>query len=402
MIETLFSILINLQVIKEILRITGNQFIDDYYTSQNTLPQNLKNLLLRTLSSFFISKNDGKMPTLEVKRRLAAAIVDTYPSLYADATALVGQNARKGYLSNAFKYQIKRAKLNAPPTNQEEQEENIEMEENVENVEEVSGDPETDTEEDNEEALHILQNVSEATSDIIEQALVDTFDLRRKSMLKGESVYIFEMFFSYPYYIEYDFGLLLEKCGAGDGNRFIARKEILCAGINTIFSSNFLQKKNFVNELNHETQPYAKIIALLYNSTKQGMKAKLSSLVKTIHENQSVADTYRLSYGIQHPFIISRESDPPEFMIAIDNKIIPLNSGDTLDHAIEFLYKLFQIWNLEYPVDLKKFFAFYDAMTFKMNNKEKKTGKVLDLIAQLSTFMEEGNSDNEHDNSSNN
>lgn len=400
MIETSFSILINLQVIKEILRITGNQFIDDYYTSQNTLPQNLKNLLLRTLSSFFISKNDGKMPTLEVKRRLAAAIVDTYPSLYTDATALVGQNARNGYLSNAFKYQIKRVKLNAPPTNQAEieEEENIDLEQNVEEV----ADPDTDTEEDYEEALHLLQNVSDPNSDIIEQALVDTFDIRRKSMLKGESLYIFEMFFTYPYYIEYDFGLLLEKCGVDDANRFIARKEVLCAGINTIFSSNFLQKKNFVNELNHETQPYAKIIALLYNSTKQGMKAKLSSLVKSIHENQSVADTYRLSSDTQHPFIIERESDPREYMISVDHRVIPLSTGDTLDNAIEFIYKIFQLWHLEYPVELQKFFVFYDAITFKINKKAKKTGKVMDLIGQLSTFMEEGNSDNEYDNSSNN
>lgn len=50
------------QVIKNILRVTGNWSIVTLYLQTESLTRNLKNLTLRTIAKYFIDKGKGKAP----------------------------------------------------------------------------------------------------------------------------------------------------------------------------------------------------------------------------------------------------------------------------------------------------------------------------------------------------
>lgn len=250
--------------------------------------------------------------------------------------------------------------------NLNEAESELNYSDNVSNISTDDAGDEQDDEGEEIEDLDLLLNTVTDEDSSVHRAVEKTFDIRRESIMNGESKYIFELFYAFPKYIEYDFELLFLEHGRGE--TFLDLKEQMFSTINIIFASQFGRKKDFVTTLLPELQSYGKMLVLLYNATKQSLFLKIDALIKIVDENMSVADTIRFSNSSNKPFVIMRDGDLTEFMIAIDGRLIPLQSEATVDDAVVFLFKIFHLWNIEYTPEFAKLFTLIDAISYKIDS----------------------------------
>lgn len=244
---------------------------------------------------------------------------------------------------------------------------------NVRNVSEASP-QETIPESD----LELLKNPM-ADENILEQKLAETKTIRRESILKGSREFIFELFFVKPKFLAYDFDLLWPT------NTFFEKKSYVFGKLSEEFDRRFDGKKPFINKIDKEWQAYGKIIILLYNSSEKKFDEAVESIVHTVNDNVSVADITALSASKPQPFIIHRNSEPAEYMIAVDARTIPLptNQCSTFDEAYLILFKLFHLWNIAYAKETSKLFEFIDRAFFEITEKNSKSHKISELLSLI-------------------
>lgn len=99
----------------------------------------------------------------------------------------------------------------------------------------------------------------------------------------------------------------------------------------------------------------------MYTGTKDSLKSKLSTFIKEVHESDSITDISRLCADKKQPFFIIRAADPTEYMVALAcvSRINPLSDDyQTVDDAVDLLFKLYHLWQIEYPPNNSKFFVF--------------------------------------------
>lgn len=89
-----------------------------------------------------------------------------------------------------------------------------------------------ETEEIDNQVLSVLVNVVDDNNIHIERTLSKISNIRRELFLKGETRFMFNFFFCFPNYIEFDFDLLWTQIG--EGTSFFAYLQLL-----TAFSHNF-------------------------------------------------------------------------------------------------------------------------------------------------------------------
>lgn len=329
---------------------------------------------------------------MDFRRRVAQAIMDAFPQIYSSTSVLMGANAHDGLLSNAFKYSKKKYLEHHIPQQQQQQHSETEMDATINELLELSIIADTDGDgnhvqqgEMDSEYFHILTNATAANDSAVINALKCTFAVRRESILKSERNFIFNVFFEHPMYLNVDFKLLCEAKEADD-QKFLQKKNSIFSSINNIFTSQFHTRKQFINQIHPDLQPYAKIITFLYNTTDKVIHSKLAQFTKTVSENLSIADLHRLQDNHSQPLIIIRESDPKEYLISFDGKFVPLMNG--FDDAFDMLLKIFLLFNIEYPKEVTKMFVALEALTFKIDRVSKKTSKVLDLIGKVNVALE--------------
>jgi hypothetical protein len=71
-----------------------------------------------------------------------------------------------------------------------------------------------------------------------------------------------------------------------------------------------------------------------------------------------------------------------EFFVVVDKQ--HMECGGTLFRAVEVLYKIFHVFNLDYPLETRNFFCFFDLFVFKYT-KAKPTVQVTKFFNRMST-----------------
>lgn len=340
--------------------------------------------MLRVVAKYFVAKNNGTMPSPVFRRRVRDAVFDLFPGLYENKEILIGSNVKVGFLGSAFCYAYRTYKKH----------ENFSVNESTEN-----GVPETVDVEvvlNEEEPINVNLVESDDTHDLdiellttalgtqdqdddIRAALKNTVEMRRESILNGNFQFILDLFYRKPQYAAYDFELLWpDKTSA-----FLEKKEKIFSAINSIYAQNFGTTKSFVEKLDPLIQTYGKMMTLLYNCSERKLNELLLMIMCDVPENTSVADISALSANETQPFIVIRRSDPPEFIITCDGRLMPLPSTSTLDTSFDFLVKLHHVWHITYPSAVEKFYIVVDALSFMIGKPNPKSAKIMDLITRI-------------------
>lgn len=319
--------------------------------------------MVRTICNYFINRT-GKLPDPNTRRRIATGIRTLFPDLFSNADTLLPLNASQGKLGTTFRNCWKTyRKRNGLSSRRREDV----RERSVEDQETIPADD-----------LELLKNPM-ADESSIQQKLEETKTIRRNSILQGSRIFLFELFFVKPKFIAYDFNLLWPE------NTFLEKKGHVFGKLNEEFERRFDGKKAFISKIDEEWRVYGKIIVLLYNSSEKKFEEQFASILHTVNENVSVSDINALSASKPQPFIVRRDSEPAEFMIAVDARTIPLptNQFGTFDDAFLILFKIFHLWNIAYAKETSKLFEFIDHAFFEItanNNRSHKISELLSLV----------------------
>lgn len=73
----------------------------------------------------------------------------------------------------------------------------------------------------------------------------------------------------------------------------------------------------------------------------------------------------------ESPFLIARGANKlalSQFMVVVDNKIIPLSAQFGMKEAFDVLFKVFFIFNIEFSSSLHNFFVFFSKYAYGLEN----------------------------------
>lgn len=345
--------------------------------------------MLRSVTKYFLDKNKGLMPSTNFRRRVRDAIFDRFPGLFPSKESLIGHNIKDGFLGTAFIYAYRKCKTlaNSDASLDELDEGSVEAE-NVESAECEAPEAEesANTEQDSVDVveshgrdIEFLTNAVGTEEQDIHQALKNTSEYRRESLLKGEVRFVLDLFFRNPKYLDYDFELLWpEKTAA-----FMEKKDQIFAAVNSIFIRDLGRSKPFVDKIDLTVRSYGKILTLLYNCSERKLLALIQLIFHEVHENTSTEDISALSQNNSQPFIVIRRSHPPEYMIACDGRLITLSQSYNIDRAFDLLLKLFHLWHIKYGSEVEKFYVSVDALSFKIGEINPRSSKIIDFIGRV-------------------
>lgn len=94
-----------MQTIKKILETTGQSQIIEVYNNTHELSVANQNLLIRTISNYFINRMK-QLPEPKIRKRIAAAIMELFVGVF-DQDALLPSDTSKGKLGNCFRNCLK-------------------------------------------------------------------------------------------------------------------------------------------------------------------------------------------------------------------------------------------------------------------------------------------------------
>lgn len=363
-----------MQTIKKILETTGNSKIMEVYNKTQELSSSNQNLLVRTISNYFVNRLQ-KLPEPKIRRRIATAIMECFVGVF-ERDALLPSDTSKGKLGNCLRYCSK----SYNKRNAEEPMEVVERSDGVNaepgtsrassssnRVDVVNAEPGTSRASD---FIDVLMNSNDHES--ILKALTESAIERRRSILSGSRQYMMDLFFRNPSYIVTDFDLHFGQPS------FEAVKDTIFKTVDELFQKQYKDKKNFIFTLATDTQPYGKMLILLYGFTKGRFFEAFKTLVDSVDSNCSTADLLQTSRMKQQPFIIKQQED---HLIAIDGRVMCLPCY-SFDAAFAFLFKLHHVWNIEYPKEINKLYLFIDSIAFKITKEKQKSLKVVELVAK--------------------
>lgn len=303
----------------------------------------------------------AQLPEPKIRKRIAVAIMECFVGVF-EKDALLPSDTTKGKLGNCLRYCFK----SYNKRNAVEESQPMERVERVDTVNAQGTSHESSSYDFNDVLMHSTDH------DSIMKALTESAIERRRSILSGSRQYMMDLFFRNPSYIVTDFDLHFGQPS------FEAVKDAIFKTVDELFKEQYKDKKNFIYTLHTDTQPYGKILILLYSFSEARFFEAFKTLVKNIESNCSIEDLVRTSSVNKQPFIIKQEAD---HMIAIDGRVMCLPCH-SFDASFAFLFKLHHVWNIEYPKEINKLYLFIDAIAFKITKEKQKSLKVVELVAK--------------------
>lgn len=353
-----------MQFIRHILRKSLSEKIISRYEKKLELNEQDKRKVIRNVAKYMVKALKGKHPSPNQKRRTANAIKRLFPLVYPDIEVLIGSNSRSGKLGFAFNNMVNEYERKNHDSSSDE--ESVDMDEASVEPQETEETDETDVDEEVEvdeqamdeqeeenEAITFLRSavLTASSRPVIIRYFDETRELRHAEAMEGSSKYFFDLYKQDPRFIASEFDAQYPEKGDKLGDeleKFSRFTEDL--GRQT--------KRNFklVTITNEETKPFQKLIVLLGRPAAGGAGEASTSLVKTIHGQATVNEICEICHQQNFPFVIIRESRPPQYVINMDGLPIFLNPNhfSTFATAFDLLFKLFFVFHLDYPQALEQ------------------------------------------------
>lgn len=387
----------------------------DYYTRQNSITDQMKREVLRIVAKYMIKTGNGDSPSVKNRRRAAAALKGVFPLVWPDETVLVGKNCRDGSLSYAFKNHMeaynKKKEQNMDFSDESEMDESeMVVEEDPEEDtsddetdgtssesanEEVSREEETGVigEEEESEDIRYLRHVivNSSTLPTVKAHLDRTRKHRLDVMMDQPLKYMFDIFRTNPELLIHEFNSTWPE----HSYKFLDQSAKF---VRFVQQKGLEAKKNFDNieVISSETEPF-EILVVLLGRVLGGASKAVRDFVRKVHAQATQNEIKDVCSEKEHPFIIIRASTPPQYIISVDGKGIFLSPIYFPDCRTTFdlLYKVYWLFNIEYPKNLKKFYAFFERSIYDMKSSNNETSPImLDLIGKYKTFeINDGDSD---------
>lgn len=375
----------------------------------------MKRTLILAMVKYVVGTYDGQHPPVKTKRKLAEAIKATFPRVYPEIDVLLPNNSRNGKLGTAFNNAVKRLEVAAydamddsemdvssDGSERENQgnEDDEEMSEDENEDQEEIGQAQAETRQDGEGIMYLRTVVpTRANKPVIIRYLNETVEYRRNKILDGSTSYFLDLYWFDASYILCDFDALWpELSGKFDG-------EVLDKFQRFIITLKHQMKKKMDVTLiiNDETSPFQTLVILLGRVIGGAAKAA-KSFVREIHAQASpdqVADTCRVS---TEPFIVIKTSNPPQYIINLDGKPIYLDTDNfrTFHQAFDLLIKVYFVFNIAYPKNLKKFYTFFSASIYGLTNVPKDSPTLLEISEKFNGFENSDATETEDENNDEN
>lgn len=336
--------------------------IFDFYDEYEDLRQDLRKKLMQHCAVVASKRYGRKMLHRDNLEEMAAAIQVLFPKAFKDLAILVSlQPRRKGMLFHACAYlksQLfpslrKKKKTESLPTNEEVGEENPQ-----DLVDELK-----------------YSMASDVTK--IKFALQNSFQHRRELLKKSKNFpheLLFQFFWMKPkIFINFEFELLFKTTDTNALNIFWPK---LCSVLQMIL---FLQKKKPHEEVAPQDVQnlfnFLKVVGHLPAKTKRGAEnvnfiTACSRVVKFYESHVLEEDILKDSEHNQQPFIVCKYTESKEtilqYCIAYDPSVFPLPTSFDFVDALDALYKVHNIFYLDYAPCLQRFFMFLDEFVYKV------------------------------------
>lgn len=371
------------------------------------LTEAMKRTVILSVVKYMVDKLDGKHPSVRVKHKTAEAIKSTFPKVYRNIEVLLPQNSRNGKLGNAFSNCVKRfvkkfeniqnedfddSDSEVMEVGEEDQEEEEEAEaEAEEDGEDEEEDEEEEEEDEEEEGIVYLRHVvpSRENRPIIERYLKETLQQRRDQIMEGSEKYFFDLYWIDPRFILTDFGGLWpeleEKFDEVQQQKFCRFISHLKIEMDKNIDASVM--------INSETEPYQTLVFLL-GRVIGGVAKAATDFVKSIHSQASPTDIEELCGVCSEPFIIVKQTSPTQYIINVDGKpmYLPPQHFATFHQAFDLLVKVYFLFHIEYPENLKKLYSFFAASIYKLRTINKNISTLFEISEKFKKFEEETDS----------
>lgn len=329
------------------------------YEASGTISSQSRRKMIRELSNAMINHLKGEMPKPKIRIQLARAIIGAFDGVFTDITELVSKKNNHGALVDALFYA--RQKYRGQQLSQSA----------AAAIEAVLDDVNRDP----VEPLSVIQRKLQFLKSVfplpqqrlqIEDALRLTKVNRREAVLNNDKSVIFKLFFVTPYFVLYDFGLQWPEFQV----KLLGRIQLITNVISQIFEEEG-KDLDLVRNWSPNMQPFLKIFYLIGRLPCSAGIA-INELVKMVNVNKTVFYIANMSNDSNQPFIVVRMSDPPEYIVSFDGlaMILPNQEYPTFAHALDYLYKLHYVFNIEYSPFLRKFFYVLDIALYDMDSNE--------------------------------
>lgn len=194
-------------------------------------------------------------------------------------------------------------------------------------------------------------------------ALACTAIYRQNAVRDNPTGFVFEIFFRQPSLIVYDFNTIYPD----KANHFFTKAQEVADTVKNIYDDlrgDFIPKSGYEMD---ELKPYLMILGLV-NSYKSSFERHLFML---LGPNCSTGDLKRIANKQSHPFIIIQSTEPPQYFLSLDCRVIPLLQSEfpVLDFVFDLLYKVHHAFQIKYHPSLQTFFKFFDVCVYKMETK---------------------------------
>lgn len=357
----------------------------------------LQRKALRVISQSMVNALNGEQPKPSTKRKVAVALIGTFPNVWLDIKILMPKNTTEGKLGNAFRSAAKSYENQKPVLN--------ESMESVDEVEVAVGiEDEADGEEREEEETEAAgsQNVvrtynkdirylkscvvSSQTIPKIKELLVKTSELRRGYILDGAMDLLLNCFKTNPELVLYDFSNNWPEEAGG----LLDDKEKIFRFVEYTERQYGKECQNPV--INNEEVAYFQRLILLLGRTKGGAKNAINDLVRLIGETDNIN---LICSGQQQPMILIRNGNVLQYIISLDGSPMYLDTTNfsNFTSALDLLIKIFWLFNIKFPESLKKFYEFFSCAVYDITTTPEKTSTLLDLVTRFNRFESEEESD---------
>lgn len=346
--------------------------------------------MIRTIAQFFIKSKGGKKPLPKTRKIVALAIQALFPELYPNVNVLLPSNSNYGAFGKALTNAVTSyKKYKKRVANEVVAEIPMEIEEDQETNESLE---ENNNDENGNAHIRYLKTVTGSKNELsrIKIALRETQNIRQESYKTGKTEFIFDLYFTNPYFIKYDCNLLypesqnLEADEINNLRAFCLKEQV---------------KKVKKFKIKEEIDLFEAIIHLC-GKTKGGKSKASEMLYHTCNENIGLEALKQLATTRSQPFIIIRESSPIQYLVAFDSKILALNPRkyQTFGKAFNVLFKMFYLFNIKFPEELKKFYTFFAIGIYKVPAEIGRSYVLLDLLHCYSKFLQTFNEDDTSEN----
>lgn len=347
------------------LRQTGNKFILDYYEQNNTLTAKLKRLLIRTIAQFMVKSKNGVKPSPSSRRQIALAVQSLFVSVFPNIDVLLSTNSNYGILGKALTNAVASFKKQsgggpAPSDPDVAMVPDVGMEEDAEINMSLQVTIEEQNDDDFDENIEYLRNVVVTKNEVkkIGEVLTKTQKQRHESIKKGNPEFIFDIYFVNPYFIKFDYNLLFPELPHLDEST-----------INNVraFCLKEMEKIDKRFHIGNDLDLFKSLINLC-GKTSGGTANANKMLYETCNENTGIEGLKDIAGTRNQPFIIIRESEPNQYLIGFDSKILALDTRryESFGKAFNILFKMFYVFHLKFPEELKKLYTFFARAIYKV------------------------------------